>query len=190
MSSSTYIELPQNGGGGTAGVDSFNGRTGTVTSQSGDYNAGQISYDNSTSGIPPVNVQAALDYLAEQSATSASPGFSFGRAGVVNAGTYLQCETVPSNVAGRWVYINSATIDRVYIANENTGPFIVEVLYHQGNGLNLTSLGTVTVTGTNGGVFTVNWSVPTNRQLAVKIYDSSLNPAKNIVCGLELSGSR
>lgn len=189
MSSNTFLDLPLKNGGGGSGVDSFNGRTGVVTSQSGDYSADQISYDNSTSGIPPVNVQDAIDYLAQQSATSASPGFSFGRAGVVNAGTYLQCETVPSNVAGRWVYINSATIDRVYIANENTSAFIVEVLYHDGNAVNLTSLGTVTVTGTNGGVFTVNWAVPTNKQLAVKIADASGNPAKNIVCGLELRGS-
>jgi hypothetical protein len=185
--SSTYIELPSTSGSSVSGVSSFNGRTGTVTSQSGDYSAVQISYSNLTSGIPAANVQAAIDYLATQVSTSASPGFSFGRSGSVNAGTFLQCETVPSNVAGRWVYINNAVVDKVYLSNQVTGPFSVEVLYHDGNAVNLTSLGTVNVlTATYGGAYDVNWNVPQNKQLSVRL---STGVAQNVVCGLQLVGT-
>jgi hypothetical protein len=184
--SSTYIELPATTGSSVSGVVSFNGRVGTVTSQSGDYSAVQISYSNLSSGIPAANVQTAIDYLAGLSATSASPGFSFGRAGVVSAGTFLQCETVPSNVAGRWVYINSAVVRKVYVSNEVLGPFTAEVLYHDGNAVNLTSLGTVTTGAVYGQAFTVTWSVPPNKQLAIRVTTGS---AKNIVCGLELTGT-
>jgi hypothetical protein len=185
---STFIYLPEDSSV-AAGVQSFNGRTGVVTSASGDYGAAQISYDNTTSGLPSTNVQGALDAVRSLVLTSASPGFSFGRAGIVNAGTYLQCETVPSNISGRWVYIASATIRKVFVSNELSVPYTIEVLYSDGNGINETSLGTVTVSSGLGAAFTVNWSVPTNKQISVKIASSSLNAAKNIVCGLELGGS-
>jgi hypothetical protein len=185
--SSTYIELPHSGGSSVSGVTSFNGRIGTVTSQAGDYSAVQVSYSNLTSGIPAANVQVAIDYLANKVATSASPGFSFGRSGVVPAGTFLQCESVPSNVAGRWVFITSASITAVFISNQVTGPYNLEVLYHDGNAANLTSLGTITVAAlTYGGAYSVAWSVPTGKQLAARISSGS---ARNVVCGLQLTGT-
>lgn len=47
-----------------SGVASFNGRTGAVNPQSGDYDAGMIDYDNTTSGLTATDVQAAIDELA------------------------------------------------------------------------------------------------------------------------------
>lgn len=60
---SQYIKLPLTGSGGGGGaVDSFNGRTGTVVSQSGDYGASQIA--NTPAGnISAVNVQNAINEL-------------------------------------------------------------------------------------------------------------------------------
>lgn len=61
---STYIKLPlESGGGGpTPGVDSFNGRTGVVVSQAGDYSAGIVS--NTPAGnIAATTVQAAINEL-------------------------------------------------------------------------------------------------------------------------------
>lgn len=187
--SSTFINISGgdcNGGGGVAGVTSFNGRTGVVTSQPGDYSAEQITYDNTNSGISAANVQEAIDYLSENVASSASPGFSFGRSGNVLTGTYLQCETVPSNVAGRWVFINSAMVSKVFVSNELNTTFSLEFYYHDGNSINETSLGIITVSASYGGAFPVSWNVPTNKQLSVKM---SANSARNIVCGLELRGT-
>lgn len=184
---STFIEIGcSTDGSGTAGVISFNGRTGVVTSQAGDYSAEQITYDNTTSMIPAVNVQDAIDYLAANTATSASPGFSFGRSGNVASGTYLQCESVPSNVSGRWVFINNARVERIFVANELNTTFSLDFYYHDGGGLNEILLGTVTVAADYGGTFPVSWNVPLNKQLSAKI---SANSARNIVCGLELRGT-
>ena len=185
---STFIRLPITGGG-VAGVDSFNGRTGIVTAANGDYQASQISYDNDTSGLTSTNVQGAIDELAAAVSTGASPGFSFGRANVVNQGTYLLCETVPSNVSGRWVYVNSAVVKRVFVSNETALPFTLDVYHHDGNAVNETLLGSVTVSSGVGGVFSVNWSVPVNKQLSIKVSAASANPVKNIVAGLELAGT-
>lgn len=68
---SQYVKLPlESGGGGPpAGVDSFNGRTGVVVSQAGDYSAGIVS--NTPAGnISATTVQAAINELdSEKQAT-------------------------------------------------------------------------------------------------------------------------
>jgi hypothetical protein len=60
---STFIALPiETGGGGSGAVDSFNGRTGTVVSQAGDYSGGLVS--NTPAGnIAATNVQSAINEL-------------------------------------------------------------------------------------------------------------------------------
>jgi len=50
----------------------------------------------------------------------------------------------------------------------------------------LTSLGVVSIISSTGGEFTVNWSVATAKQLAMRIINGS---AKNAVGGLELQGT-
>ncbi len=45
----------------SGGVSSFNSRTGAVSPAASDYDAGQIDYDNVTSGLTATDVQAAID---------------------------------------------------------------------------------------------------------------------------------
>lgn len=151
--------------------------------------AGSTPFDNSTNGMTSTDTQAAIEEVNNRINTSASPGFSFGRSGNTTAGTYLQNETVPSNVAGRWVYITNGSVKRVFVSNELVTTYKIEALYHDGNEVGLTSLGTVTVTASKGGAFSVNWAVPANKQIAIRIATDSPNAAKNVVCGLELSGT-
>lgn len=66
--SSSYISLPVEGGGGGGAVDSVFGRTGTVTSQSGDYTASQIT-NVPAGGISSVNVQNAINELDAEKQT-------------------------------------------------------------------------------------------------------------------------
>jgi hypothetical protein len=148
-----------------------------------------IPFDNSTNGFISTDAQAAIEEVNNKIITSASPGFSFGRTGVCSGGTYMQCETVPSNISGRWVYITNAVVTNVYVANETTTTYSMEVLYHDGNGVNLTSLGTVTVNAAKGAAISVNWPVPTNKQIAVRVANSTANSPKNVVVGLQLQGS-
>lgn len=141
-----------------------------------------IPFDNSTNGFTATEVQSAI----EEVKSSASPGFSFGRSGVANAGTWLQNETVPSNITGRYVYVNSPVVKRVFVGNETSGTFSIEIYQHDGNLVNSTLLGSVTVTAANGGDFTVSWPTARGKQLAIMISSGSV---KNIVAGLELAGS-
>lgn len=148
-----------------------------------------VPFDNTSNGFTAVETQSAIEELSDIVSTSASPGFSFGRSGVCTAGSYLQCEGVPSNISGRWVYISSAVVEQVFVSNETSTTYKIEVLYHTGGGGGMTSLGTVTVTANYGAAFTVSWAVPTGSQIAIKIADDSANNPKNVVCGLQLSGT-
>jgi hypothetical protein len=148
-----------------------------------------VWFDNSTNGFVSTDVQDAIEEVKALVQTSASPGFSFGRSSTCSPGTYMLCETVPSLVSGRWVYIDPATVKRVFVTNETTLTYTMEVTYHDGNGVNEISLGKVTVTSAKGNDFYVNWPVPTNKQLAIKVANSSAGSPKNVVIGLELRGT-
>lgn len=149
--------------------------------------AGNVPFDNTvTNELVATDTQGAIDEISNTVATSASPGFSFGRASNVNTNTWLNCEGVPSNKAGRWVYINNAVITRVFVSNEQQTTFTVTVYYHDGNEINLTSLGSVTVSNAYGDSFDVSFAVPTDKQLALRVTAGS---ARNVVAGLELQGT-
>ena len=149
------------------------------------YVARQIFFDNSGSALLSEDVESAIKEIENNANTSASPGFSFGKSGNVAANAYLQNETVPSNISGRYVYINSPVITRVFIAVQNTSTFDIAVYTHDGDEVNLTLIGTVSVVSSTGGEFTVNWPITTQKQLAMRIMNGS---AKNAVGGLELQG--
>lgn len=148
-----------------------------------------IPFDNSTNNFISEDVQAAIEEVNEKVITSASPGFSYGRTGVCSSGTYMQCETVPSNVSGRWVYLNNAIVTNVYVTNELNTTYSMTASYHDGNGSNEITLGTVTVTAAKGAAISVNWPVPINKQIAIRVAATTANSPKNVVVGLQLTGS-
>lgn len=141
-----------------------------------------VPFDNTTNGFSSTNVQNAIEEIK----SSASPGFSFGRSGVANSGTWLQNETVPSNITGRYVYVNSPIVRRVFVSNETLGTYSLGIYEHDGNLVNSNLLGTITVTSSLGGDFIVNWITTKGKQLSIMV---SAGSCKNIVAGLELAGS-
>lgn len=151
-----------------------------------DLTADNTFFDATGSDLTSDNTGEAIRELSTTVATSASPGFSFGRASNVNTNTWLNCEGVPSNKAGRWVYINNATVTRVFVSNEQQTTFEISVYYHDGNETNLTLLGSVTVNNAFGDSFNVNFPVPVDKQLALRVTTGS---ARNVVAGLELRGT-
>jgi hypothetical protein len=149
--------------------------------------AQNIPFDETVTGeLIATDIQGAIDELSSTVASSASPGFSFGRASNVNSGTWLNCEGVPSNKSGRWVYIDSAVVTRVFVSNEQISTFTISIYYHDGNEVNLTLLGSVNVVSSYGNSFTVSFPVPTDKQLALRVTAGS---ARNVVAGLELQGT-
>jgi hypothetical protein len=140
-------------------------------------------FDNATNGFTADTVQAAIEEIG----ASASPGFSWGRSGNSAAGTWLQNDSVPSNLAGRVVTFASAQIKKIFSATEDLNTYTLDIYEHEGNSINLTFLTTVTVTASRSGDSgTISIPVTSGRQLAIQIATGS---AKNIVVGIILAGS-
>jgi len=121
---------------------------------------------------------------------SASPGFSFGRSGSLSKNTWLRrVGNVPSNRAGVTLDIGSPIVTRVACANRNTETYDVKIYEHEGNGLNLTLLGTVTVTNATSGSFAVNFPATQGRQLAVRLGDTASGNVRDLGVDITLQGS-
>lgn len=129
---------------------------------------------------------ADTDWIDVSSASSASPGFTWGRSGNVSPNAWLTNDSVPSNISGRVNFLTGAIIKRVFVANETAVVFSVGVYYHEGNEVNLTLAGTVTTTAQRTNTFTTNFSIPDGKQIALRITSGS---AKNVTSGVIISGS-
>jgi hypothetical protein len=151
--------------------------------------SGQTPFDNSTNGFVSGDAQAAIEEINNKIIASASPGFTFGRSGTVTKGSFLLVDTVPSNKTGRFVYIYNAVITKVFVGAAPSTTYTVEVMSHAGDGTSLTSLGTLTVTSAYGGSATVSWPVANGLQLCVRVAPGSANAPKDVVCGLQLTGT-
>ena len=147
-----------------------------------------IPFDETIEGeLTATDLQGAVDELTTKVATSASPGFSWGRSGNISANTWLQNEGVSSNKSGRAVTFSDANIVRIYTSTENLNTYTLSVYEHEGDSINLTLLTTLVITASrtgDSGVLLI--PVTTGRQVAVRITSGS---AKNILVGMNLSGS-
>ena len=57
------------------GVASWNGRTGAVVPEAGDYNASQVDYDNTNSGLTAITEQGAIDELTPKKIITSNDAF-------------------------------------------------------------------------------------------------------------------
>ena len=134
------------------------------------------------------NVQDILDYLKQLIVSSASPGFTWGRSGNGPASTWLQNETVPSNISGRTVFLNNALIRKVFVANQSPNILKIGVYVHDGDSTNIALVGVVTTLAQRSNEFDVSWAVTRNKQIALKIENDSPNSSTNIVAGVLIKG--
>ena len=147
--------------------------------------AADVPYDNTASGLAAEDVQAAIDELANGGGNSASPGFTFGRSGNVNTNTWLLNETVPSNLTGRRVPLNSATIVELFVSSQQLDTYTLGLYSHDGDSINLTLLDTFSIVASRGGTKSVSISIAKNKQLAMKLTAGSCN---DIVAGVIVRG--
>ena len=130
--------------------------------------------------------ETVFDKLDEVGA-SASPGFSFGRAANVGSGTWLQITGgVPSNKTGVPVAINNPELTLISVGNEKLSTFDVGIYEHEGGGVNMTLLTTVSLVSSRTDNFNVSINVSSGKQLAARITSGR---GKNVGVSLQLKGS-
>ena len=148
--------------------------------------AESVPFDNENTSFQSENVQDAIEEIG----ASASPGFSFGRNGNLSSNTWLRRPgNVPSNRAGVTIDIDNPVITRISCANRNVETYDVEVYEHQGNSLNLTLIGTVTVNAATSGTFSVNFTATRGRQLAVRLGNTQTGRVRDLGVDVTLIGS-
>lgn len=126
--------------------------------------------------------------LTADNLTGASPGFTYGRTGTTGAGTWLQNETVPSNVVGRPIFTDNGKIIRVAVSNETSQTWTVEIYEHDQTTYTLLYTAAVTPAAKEKIFEGLNISITKGKQLAAKIADSSPNPAKNPLVTVSAKG--
>lgn len=146
-----------------------------------------VSFDPTGTDLISQTSGEAIRELATTLGVSASPGFQFGRGGNLAANTWLNVVGgVPSNRAGITVSLTNPIITNVYVASENADTYDVDIYEHEGDEVNLTLLGSVSVISTRSDTFSVSIIATEGRQLAARIVNGS---AKNCNVGLQLQGS-
>lgn len=123
-------------------------------------------------------------YITVAQLAESTPGFSFGRSGVCNAGTYLQIDSVPSNLTGRIVPFETAELSKVFIVCQSDATFTIEVQKRVGNVF--TTIHTSTVV--NSRIFTeevedVEFVI--NDEICLKIGSGTCS---NVIVGLIIKG--
>ena len=135
--------------------------------------AQQVSLDNSDIDCLETaeNVHEGFQEICSIIGNGASPGYPFGREGVHAAGTWLIYAETTTNKRGCPFGLSNGSIRKITLCTRNNPDiYSVEVWYHNGDLSGATLVGTVTTTGPASiEDFSVNWSVPQNVQLAVKI---------------------
>lgn len=144
--------------------------------------ARSVPFDNTGTDFDATNVQEALTEIG----ASASPGFSWGRSGNASSGTWLQNDSVPSNLSGRTVAFSNPKIRRIFTASEDVATYTLQIYEHEGNSVNLTLLTSFNVTSSRtGDSASIDIPVTSGKQLAVQV---SAGSCRNIVVGVILAG--
>lgn len=127
----------------------------------------------------------AANYIISSPIADSTPGFSFGRSGTCNSGTYLQIDGVPSNLAGRIVPFTTAVLHKVFIVCQNDSTFDVDIQVR--SGVTYTTVYTANVSAAR----TANFSPDDiefvlGDEICVNISSGS---TANVVVGLIIKGS-
>lgn len=135
------------------------------------------------SGFENRSLVGNLNELYIKADVSASPGFSWGKSGNINSGTYLDNDTVPSNRAGRLVPISSGYIAEISVACENpaTGTLTIQTR----SGAVFTDIASISLSAQRIKTQSYTVSVSKGDELAVYVSSGSL---KNPVVGVVIKG--
>lgn len=160
-------------GAGVAGVSSFNTRTGAVTPAAGDYDAGEITYDNQESDLEATDTQGAIDELAAQKTDKVTGAINGNFAGLNGSGELTDSGSKASDFASADVISTQETGDTA-TATHKTGTYFLNK-----NGKFCRAIADISV----GETFTLNTNyktvdVGTELNKTTKIYEASADGIK------------
>jgi hypothetical protein len=153
--------------------------------------ASSIPFDNSTNGFLSDDTQGAVEETKQLVSVSASPGWSFGRNGNLNAGTYLyRPGSIVSSGTGITIGLLNPILRKIMVGTTTLDAFDIDIMLHDGNSTNLTVAATISIPG-GSYLYTIDRSDPLiyNKAMAVRVSPTSPNSSKDLGVDLQLSGS-
>lgn len=154
--------------------------------------AGSIPFDpENCDGLTGEDIQTIIEQICAASSNSIGSNYQFGREGEHDAGFWLIGAEAMSNRRGLPFGLLNGKLKRAVVSTKNIPSiFTIEIFYHDGNLVGLTSITTITTTASDTTeVFSKDVSVPPGHQIAVKI--TAVGATKPIETGvfLELKGT-
>lgn len=135
-----------------------------------------------------VTTEVTLEDLLD-GGNGASPGFNYGRQGFVSVNTWLLNEGVPSNRTGRVINITDPVAQVVSVSNRNTATFTVTFFEHDGNLVNLSTLGSITVTSANSNTNNISVNLTQGKQLAARLTNIASGTVRDLVVQIIVKGT-
>lgn len=124
-------------------------------------------------------------YITVNSISESTPGFTFGRSGLCSQGTYLLCDQVPSNLAGRLIPFTNASISNIIVVCQSESTFDIVVQKRVSN--IFTDIYTASIISSRTFVAEINnVEILAGDELCVKVGSGS---ASNIIVGLVIKSS-
>lgn len=159
-----------------------------------------LSYDEDFTEIDQINTgvgnlddrAVTFKNLSDVVAVSASPGYSYGDTGKINNAWLLRPGGPPSNKTGINLGLAFPILNKITCGSEAASTYDIEIHQHDGGGLNMTLITTVTVPNVAKYEFSVAEIYPLtnpilqNRHVAVRITNGAV---KNPGVDLQFSGS-
>lgn len=110
-----------------------------------------------------------------------SPTLSWGRSGTVRSGSWLQNETVPSNLTGRYTSLYNCTLTSISVSNENANTFDIQLYEYDGSTYYL--LATISLSSQRSKTQIYSGvSITRGRELAIKVSSGSCkNPVVQVL---------
>lgn len=121
--------------------------------------------------------------------TTKSDSFGFERSGNVAKNTFLLHNEIPSNKCGHSVTLSGTVIRKISTANEDPDVIVIEFYSHDGDGISLTLLGSVTTLAQRTNSFNVVFPVAAGKQIAVKTANLTGNTGKNLIVNAIVKGT-
>lgn len=127
----------------------------------------------------------ASQFFSSAQLSSSTPGFSFGRSGTINAGTYLQIDNVPSNLAGRIVPFAQGQLSYIFVSCEANATFDISIQTR--SGVIFTTVKTISVSAARKETFLIDDVVfAFEDEVCVLISSGTVS---NVVVGLIIQGN-
>lgn len=115
--------------------------------------------------------------------TSASPGFTWGFKGNAVTGKWMNNDGVPSSATGRLIEWTQPTVRKIQTnVTSSSGTCRLELVYHDGASSGVTQVAVIVLEGATEKVQNVNISIPSGKQLAVRVIQGScVNPVVGVL---------